>query len=104
MDGDSQTNAAWAGVYRAFDILSPWSVGRYSTLSGADDFKNNYIVPDRVECAVRRIDYMPVVFTGFSWKNQKSTTTNLPALNHPPATAARSIGGRFTTPSRPIAR
>ena len=84
LDGDSQTNAAWAGVYRAFDILSPWSVGRYSTLSGADDFKNNYIVPDRVECAVRGIDYMPVVFPGFSWKNLKSTTTNPPALNQTP--------------------
>ena len=84
LDGDSQTNAAWATAYRAFDILSPWSVGRYSTLTGADDFKNNYIVPDRAECVLRGIDYMPVVFPGFSWKNLKSTTTSPPSLNQIP--------------------
>jgi hypothetical protein len=84
LQGDSQTNAAWAGAYRAFDIISPWAVGRYSTLSGADDFKNNYIVPDRAACAALGIDYMPVVFPGFSWKNLKSTTTNPPALNQTP--------------------
>ena len=71
LQGDSQTNAAWAAVYRAFDIISPWAVGRYSTLTGADNFKNNYIVPDLAECAVRGIDYMPVVFPGFSWHNLK---------------------------------
>jgi hypothetical protein len=84
LTGDSQTNAAWATAYRAFDIISPWAVGRYSTLGGADTFKSNYIVPDRAECVVRSIDYMPVVFPGFSWKNLKSTTTNPPALNQIP--------------------
>lgn len=69
LTGDSQTNAAWATAYRAFDVLSPWAVGRYSTLTGADNFRNNYIVPDRAECVARGIDYMPVVFPGFSWRN-----------------------------------
>lgn len=77
LGSDSQTNAAWAAVYRSFDILSPWAVGRYSTLNGADDFKNNYIVPDRAECAVRGIDYMPVVFPGFSWHNLKGDPSPL---------------------------
>jgi len=77
LGSDSQTNAAWAAVYRTFDILSPWAVGRYSTLTGADDYKNNYIVPDRAECAVRGIDYMPVVFPGFSWHNLKGDPSPL---------------------------
>ncbi len=71
LQGDSQTNAAWAGAYRAFDIISPWAVGRYSTLGGADNFRNNQIVPDLAECRSRGIGYMPVVFPGFSWHNLK---------------------------------
>lgn len=77
LTGDSQTNAAWATAYRAFDILSPWAVGRYSTLSGADNFKSTYIAPDRAECIARGIDYMPVVFPGFSWHNLKGDPSPL---------------------------
>lgn len=69
LTGDSQTNAAWAVAYRAFDVLSPWAVGRYSSLTGADNFKNNQIVPDFAACNTAGIEYMPVVFPGFSWTN-----------------------------------
>jgi hypothetical protein len=66
---DSQTNAAWAAVYRSFDIISPWSVGRYDTLAAADGFRQALIVPDLAETRLRGIDYMPVIFPGFSWHN-----------------------------------
>jgi hypothetical protein len=69
LNGDSQTNAAWATAYRSFDVLSPWAVGRYSSLSGADNFKQNQIVPDLTETRLRGIDYLPVIFPGFSWTN-----------------------------------
>jgi hypothetical protein len=77
LKGDSQTNAAWADAYRAFDIISPWAVGRYSTLAGADSFKSTYIVPDLAECTARGLDYMPVVFPGFSWHNLKGEPSPL---------------------------
>lgn len=66
---DSQRDPAWAGVYRSFDVLSPWAVGRFSTIAGADSFKQNLIVPDLTETRLRGMDYMPVVFPGFSWHN-----------------------------------
>ena len=69
LTGDSQTNAAWAGVYRSFDIISPWAVGRYGTLADADNFKVNLIVPDLADTKAHGIDYMPVIFPGFSWHN-----------------------------------
>ena len=36
LNSDSKTDPLWAAVYRSFDVLSPWAVGRYSTDAGAD--------------------------------------------------------------------
>ncbi len=69
LSGDAQTDPAWAGVFRSFDVISPWSVGRYSDNSGADNFRANQILPDLADCNAHGIDYMPVVFPGFSWYN-----------------------------------
>jgi hypothetical protein len=69
LTGDAQTNAAWSSVFRSFDVISPWSVGRYSSASGADTFRNNYLVPDLADCTSHGIEYMPVIFPGFSWTN-----------------------------------
>jgi hypothetical protein len=69
LNNDSQTNAAWAAVYRSFDIISPWAVGRYKTLTEADNFKQNLIVPDLADATSHGREYMPVIFPGFSWHN-----------------------------------
>ena len=63
---DSKTHADWAAVYRSFDVISPWTVGRMNNLQTADYFANNYIKPDLMECAKLGIDYLPVVFPGYS--------------------------------------
>ena len=69
LSGDAQTNAAWANVFRSFDVISPWTVGRYSNNSGADSYMSTYIVPDLADCTANGVDYMPVIFPGFSWAN-----------------------------------
>lgn len=69
LTSDSQTNLAWASAYRAFDVISPWSVTRFSNISGADNFKNNVLIPDLADCNAHGLDYMPVLFPGFSWHN-----------------------------------
>jgi len=74
--GDSKTDPAWAGVYRSFDIISPWSVGRYSSNTGADNFRQNYIVPDLAEAGLAGRDYLPVIWPGFSWHNLKAGAVN----------------------------
>ncbi|HWH69939.1 MAG TPA: Ig-like domain-containing protein, partial [Candidatus Sulfotelmatobacter sp.] len=86
LTSDSQTNAEWAAAYRSFDIISPWSVTRFNSLSGADSFKSNLIVPDRIDCLTHGIEYMPVLFPGFSWHNLYPTY----ALNQIPR-----LGGTF---------
>ena len=76
LTADSQTNAAWASVYSSFDIISPWSVGRYGTTTDADNFKINLILPDLADTRSHGIDYMPVIFPGFSWHNLNAGPLN----------------------------
>ena len=76
LSGASEMGADWTAVYNSLDMISPWSVGRYSTNSGADSFKNSKIVPDLAACNANNIDYMPVIWPGFSWRNLKNQTLN----------------------------
>jgi hypothetical protein len=69
LNGDSKTDPAWAAVYRSYDIISPWTVGRYSSLAGADNWRVNKIVPDLAAATLAGVDYMPVIWPGFSWHN-----------------------------------
>lgn len=74
LNNDSQSDPAWAGVYRAFDIISPWAVGRYGDNAGADSFRSNLIAPDLALTKNLGLDYMPVIFPGFSWHNLFNTS------------------------------
>ncbi len=69
LNHDAQTNSAWAEIFRSFDVISPWSVGRYGDDAGADAFRQNVIAPDLAEATKAGREYMPVVFPGFSWHN-----------------------------------
>ncbi|WP_051350074.1 T9SS type A sorting domain-containing protein [Dyadobacter alkalitolerans] len=69
-------SAAWLAVYDKLDVISPWSVGRYSSESGANEFANNTIRPDMAYLAPKSIDYMPVIFPGFSWFNLQTFRNN----------------------------
>jgi hypothetical protein len=73
---DSYSDPAWSAVYRSFDVISPWTVGRYSNNSGADTHRTTYTVPDLADCTSNHIDYLPVIFPGFSWTNLNSGPFN----------------------------
>ena len=62
-------NPAWQAVYDHFEFISPWAVGRYSDNKGADNYRNQYFEADLNETASRGMEYIPVVFPGFSWAN-----------------------------------
>jgi hypothetical protein len=66
---DSQTDPRWADVYRSFDVLSPWTVGRFADAPGVDRYYQEEAATDRRETERLGIDYLPVVFPGFSWHN-----------------------------------
>lgn len=59
----------WQAVYDKFEFISPWAVGRYDDNAGADRYRDRYFQTDLNETASRGMEYIPVVFPGFSWAN-----------------------------------
>jgi len=76
LTSDSQTDPGWNAAFRSFDVISPWAVGRYSSNSGSDTYRTSVTVPDLADCASPGIDYLPVIFHGFSWTNLNSGPYN----------------------------
>jgi chitodextrinase len=62
--GVEDSRPGFGDVYRAFDMVSPWMVGRISTVGGSDDFYNRLTVPDQADCTARGVDYQPCVMPG----------------------------------------
>jgi len=54
------------------DVVSPWSVGRYTSQQMATKHAANVWQSDRRWCMKRGLDFLPVVFPGFSWHNMHS--------------------------------
>ncbi|MET7403563.1 lectin [Dactylosporangium sp. NPDC005572] len=62
--GVNDSRAGFGDVYRAFNMISPWMVGRTGDLAGLDSFYTNVNTPDQAECNARGIDYQPCVMPG----------------------------------------
>ena len=69
LTADSQSDPAWAAVYRRYDVINPWMVGRFADDAGARAFRRDVIDADIAEATRAGRRYMPVVFPGFSWAN-----------------------------------
>jgi hypothetical protein len=87
LDGNSKKDRGWEKIYRSLDIISPWTVGRYSNSSKARDFMEFVAEEDFAETRRLGIDYLPVVFPGFS-------RTNLAGKVYP-LNQIRRNGGEF---------
>ncbi|GIW81120.1 MAG: hypothetical protein KatS3mg105_2927 [Gemmatales bacterium] len=69
LDRDAVNDKRLHRLIRQADILSPWSVGRYTSLDGVERFAQDRWRKDASWCRHGGIDYLPVVFPGFSWHN-----------------------------------
>lgn len=69
--GDAQPGPEWAQVYRSFDVINPWSVGRYGSkfVVEAQNYARDVVAGDIAETNRLGIMYLPVVWPGFSWTN-----------------------------------
>lgn len=68
---DSTKDPALHRLLEIADVISPWTPGRYATPAMAATHAGNYYEDDIKWCQDRSMDFMPVVFPGFSWHNMK---------------------------------
>jgi hypothetical protein len=82
LSGDSTADPRWAKVYAAFDVVQPWTVGRYGNPDAADRWKSSHLMPDERLTEQNHQLYMPVIFPGFSWHNlnHESPENQIPRL------------------------
>jgi len=72
--GDSKPG--FLEAYKTYDMVSPWTPGRYKTISGCDSHKTSYLIPDKEFCSANNLGYLPVLFPGFSWSTWNLGTPN----------------------------
>lgn len=68
---DTQNNPLLHDIIRKVDIIMPWAVGRY----GMDGYNPNNVAEDVKWCKANKVDYVPLVFPGFSWANMHNDPT-----------------------------
>ena len=71
LKADAVNDPALLEVIKAADIVSPWTVGRYTSPASATEYSKVLLAGDLAWCRERQKDYLPVVFPGFSWHNLK---------------------------------
>jgi hypothetical protein len=82
LDRDALPDPALHGILRLADVVSPWTVGRYRNPEQVARHAETVWKPDLAWCVQEKLDYLPVVFPGFSWHNlnPKSPVGDIPRL------------------------
>ena len=69
LTNDALKEPALHEIVKLADVVSPWTVGRYKTEAEVTRHEEKLLKPDLAWCAEAKVDYLPVVFPGFSWHN-----------------------------------
>ncbi len=70
---DTENDIKLHSLIKKCDILLPWFVGRYNEKSYAEFSK---IIPEDLKwCKKNKIQYVPLIYPGFSWVNMKGKNT-----------------------------
>ena len=78
---DTENSPLLHPLLKSVDIILPWAVGRYSNDSYS--MANSMIKKDLEWCEKNNVEYVPLVFPGFSWgnlKNDASIYNQIPRL------------------------
>lgn len=90
LKNDAVSDPLLHDVIREADIVSPWTVGRFGTPDDVRNFVRRVTVPDMKWCAENGVEYLPVVFPGFSWQNLQKGRGHSAPFN-----AIPRLGGEF---------
>lgn len=84
--GDATDDPNLHAVLKLADVISPWSVGRYRDMQTGTRLQVlDHQRADRKWCQSQGIEYLPVLWPGFSWKN----------MNGPESSSIPRRGGEF---------
>ncbi|HWN94055.1 MAG TPA: glycosyl hydrolase family 18 protein [Methylomirabilota bacterium] len=92
---DSVSNSALHEVIALADVVSPWTVGRYRGTAEAKRHGERTWQPDIAWSAERKIDFLPVVFPGFSWFNMQGRQ-----FDHMPRMKGEFLWSQFVAAKR----
>ncbi|SEL59518.1 F5/8 type C domain-containing protein [Stigmatella aurantiaca] len=67
--GTNDSRTGFENVYKSLDMISPWFVGRFGGIDGADHYMRNQWQPDFAYTQQNGIAYQAVMWPGFSWYN-----------------------------------
>lgn len=91
-DRDAVADPQLHAVLALADVLSPWTPGRYNTPEQASRHAGKYYRSDAKWCEEHSMDFLPVVFPGFSWHNLKPEAR----LGEIPRLKGRFLWSQFT--------
>jgi hypothetical protein len=69
--GINDSRPGFLDVYHAFNMISPWMVGRIGDPAGSDWFFTNVNTGDQADCDAHGIDYQPCVLPGGVTERQR---------------------------------
>jgi len=84
LNRDSVNDKALHRIISQADIVSPWTVGRYRSPQEAWKHAESVIRADIEWTMQKKLDFLPVVFPGFSWQNLQKTHHRSTKLNQIP--------------------
>ena len=67
LKNDADSDSSLLTLLKQIDIVQPWFVGRFKESNVADMFA--LIQKDMAWCTANNVDYVPVIYPGFSWHN-----------------------------------
>lgn len=71
-DQISDSRSGFIDTYKAFDMISPWMIGRIGNVNDVDNFYNQVNMPDLAYCKANNIDYQPCVIPGDLQERQRA--------------------------------
>lgn len=94
LDKDCLADPYLHEIIKSADIVLPWMVQRFTPLLHQDEIRyRDHVMEDIRWCEKYNLDYVPLVYAGFSWHNLSKANPGL--ARHTSYGAIPRIGGKF---------
>jgi hypothetical protein len=100
LDRDAVPDPILHDLIARADVVSPWTVGRYDSPENAARHATTTLKPDLDWCRERTLDYLPVVFPGFSWHNLSASRGKSAPLDAIPRRGGKFLWSQCTNARR----